>query len=229
MEQYRGRVLEARLDTMPIPPGQFPTDVDPRGALSGDWDIEATFVKGASPSELAPVVDIYDGEQREVLLIGAQHEDLVYRERSRARLLKLDQPDLRLPDVLAKVAPGDTVVVRVARRGFARCLRFQHREACPELTPGRSWSLLLYPEFVPDWVRAWLDLAWMFILFLPLGFWSERVRDLGVSGVAAGALVGLAVAVTRLGAPSLPELCFAGLGLLVGHAMRIVVPRGCQD
>ena len=222
MEQYQGSVVRARLDTMRIPPGRFPDRDDPRALLAGDWTLEAAVVKGPPPATLAPMVNIYDAERREVVLVGALREDLVFREWSRARLLRMDQPDLRLPGVMAAAAVGDTMHIVVRRRGGERCLELDGVSACPTFTPGRSWSLLLYPEGPPEWMRKGADLLWLALLVAPVGFWSERPRHLGVFGSATGLLIALAVAATRLTVPPAGEIVAAVLGLSAGYAIRLL-------
>ena len=198
MEAYDGSVVRARLDTMGIPPGRFPRRQDPRKLLMSDWRIDVTFVKGTPPRSLSPILNIYDEKHREVDLLGAEGQDFVFREGSRARAFRLDQPDLRLPGAIAATAEGDTAQAAVVRSGPDRCLTFETTSACPGFTPGRAWSLLLYPELGPVERRS-LDALWMFLLLLPVGFWSRNLRRLAAAGVATGLTVGLAVALTRSG------------------------------
>ncbi len=124
---------------------------------------------------------------------------------------------------MTAAAVGDTIHLRVARRGADRCLEVDGFSACPNLTPGRSWALLLYPEGLPAWMGKCADMLWIALLMAPVGFWSERRRHLGASGLAVGLLVGLAVAATRLAAPPASEVVAAVVGLLAGHAIRFAV------
>ncbi len=222
MEPYRGQVLEARLDSMGVPPGRFPPGAHPRRLLSGDWRLDARIVKGPPPTRLAPILNIYDGKRREVTMLGAVGQELVFRERTLATRVRLDDPALRVPGMLAGTPTGDTVAVGVMRRGGSRCLSVGGSERCPELTPGRAWALLL-PDSWSKGVRRSLDAVWMLLLLLPVGFWSERKRDAVTSGVAAGLLIGLAVAATRIGLPPWMEVGGAVLGVLVGYALRSAV------
>jgi hypothetical protein len=225
MDTYGGSVERARLDSMPIPPGRFPKRHDPRTLLLGDWTMEATAVKGLPPRALAPVLNLYDGREREVTMLGATGEDLVYRERSRARMFSLDQPDLRLPGALAAVGVGEPMELVVRRRGGERCLEVDGREACPGFTPGRAWSLLMYPEEVHTLTRRTLDAVWAFALLLPVGLWSRRWRNLALRALLAAAGIAIAIAVTRLTGPTLAEVAAALLGSLTGFAMRPVLAR----
>jgi len=223
MEHYDGSVVSARLDSIPLPSYRFPPRQHPRRMLTGDWSMDATVIKGTPPHSLAPIVNIYDGRQREVTLLGALGEDLVYRERSRARRFRLDQPDLRLHGVMAHAAVGDTVRLSVERRGPSRCLSFDALRGCPGFTPGRAWALLVYPEGSPRWVRRTLDALCTFVLLFPMGFWSERRKGVAAAGLVTGLLIGVAVAMTRLVAPPWTEVAGAAAGLLAGHEVRLWV------
>jgi hypothetical protein len=220
MDTYGGSVVQARLDTMRIPPGRVPRRHDPRALLFGDWTMEAAAVKGRPPRSLAPILNLYDARHREVTMLGATGEDLVYRERSRARAIRLDQPDLRLYGALTAVQVGDTMTLVVRRRGPERCLELQGRERCPGFSPGRAWALMLHPEEVGEGTRRRMDALCMFLLLVPVGFWSRRPRDLAGRGAAAAVGLAVAVALTRLVAPPWIEGVAALLGLAVGYALR---------
>jgi VanZ family protein len=222
MPAYDGRVVRAQLDTMRIPPGRFPRRHDPRKLLMGNWRIDVTFVKGTPPTSLSPILNIYDEKHREVDLLGAEGQDFVFRERSRALFLRLDQPDLRLEGAMAAAVAGDTVRAAVVRRGPDRCLTFQATSACPAFTPGRAWSLLMYPE-LGSGVRRTLDALWMLVLMLPVGFWSRDLRRLAAAGVTTGLTIGIAVALTRLVWPTWTEIGGAVIGLTAGHVLRLLV------
>ncbi len=220
MEQYDGSVVHARLDSIPLPSHRIPAGRHPRDILAGDWDMQVTAVKGPAPGSLAPILNIYDGKHREVTMLGAVGEDLVYRERSWARVLRFDQPDLRVPGVMAHAAVGDTVRLSVHRVGPKRCLSFDVHRVCLGFTPGRAWSLLLYPEGAAPWVGRMLDALCILMLFFPVGLWSERRREIAVSGLLTALLMGLAVAFTRLIVPPWTEMAAGVAGLLLGHATR---------
>jgi len=222
MPQYRGAVLHARLDSILIPPGRFPRRADPRSLLEGDWDIDLTFVKGPPPSALAPILNIYDARQREVLLLGAIGESFVFRERSRAQVLRFDYPDLRLPGVMASVAVGDTVHAAVLRQGPRRCLVFEATRACRAFTPGRAWSLLEYPHRLAPLERRLLDALWLCLLLVPVGFWSLDARRLAAAGGASALGIALAVALTRLAPPPWTQVAGALVGLLLGWGLRLL-------
>jgi hypothetical protein len=217
LEHYRGQVLEAGLDDLPIPPGVFPEVADPRAALEGPWDLSARVVKGAPPRDIASIVSIYDGHQREIVLLGAQGEDLVWRERTFAKALLLDHPDLRFPAALGAHATGDTVMLAVRRVGGERCLEVSGTERCGlGFTAGRAWGLLMYPEgFGTRW-GSLLDAVWMGLLLLPVGGLSRSLRSLAANAGLVAVGWGLATVTTRILFGPWTEVVGASCGCVLG-------------
>ncbi|MDT8342061.1 MAG: VanZ family protein, partial [Longimicrobiales bacterium] len=229
LDHYRGTLLDARLDGAPVPrgpyaPGPAAGGGSPRAALEGDFTLEAVVVKGPPPHGVAPVVSIYDGWQREILLLGAHREDLVFRERTRAQAVGLDFHDLRLRDALAPFAVGDTLTIGARRTDGVLCLRVDAGEVCGVgMTPGRTWGLLMNLEGAPPWFRTLLDALWMATLFVLVGVVGGGVRRTLLAGAAAVLAVLMVVAATPL-VPG-PWLDWAGLtlGVLAGAAARPLV------
>jgi hypothetical protein len=199
MPRYGGEVLSARLNRLPFPDGWFPSDRDAVEELSGDWVLEAVIVKGRRPTLISPLLIVLDGGQREVVVFGVQGDDLVLRERTLTKLARLDHPDLRSPRALQGVAPGDTVSVRVARRGPSACLSVAGEETCiMGFTPGRTWALLLYVEAPGERVRRLIDIVWIFTLFFPVGFFSTTRSRVFVNGLLLAGIMLSAILLTRL-------------------------------
>lgn len=246
-ETYRGRVLAARLGELSLSPGRMETDRSEaaRRAIRSGRPLAATVRTGPPPPGLASVVSLYDGEQRENVLLGLDGPDLVLRVRYRAADLDLSRPDLRLRGALAGVAPGDTVRLagwrpladaaaagprsrggadgprRVADADGERretwCLAAGERRGCGlGFPPGRGWSLLEHPEGLAPAALRGLDAAWIALLFLPLGLWGVR-RPPSAAGLAlaAGGLLA-APALTPLVAPGAVEAAGAAVGLGIG-------------
>jgi hypothetical protein len=126
---------------------------------------------------VASLVSIADDHQREILLLGPDRDDLVLRFRTWAGRFRLDGPDLRFLGATRGLAPGDTVVVTAWRNGWQYCLGLNRSERCGlGYSVANGWSLLLYPEGFPPWLRLALDYGWVAGLLLPVGFWT-RLRS----------------------------------------------------
>lgn len=227
MPRYEGTLLSARLDGFRVPDARFDEAVDARARLAGDWTLEARIVKGPPPAAVSPIVSVYDAAEAEILLLGAHGEDLVLRERTRAKALVLDHPDLRLVGALAAVSVGDTVRIGARRVGPARCLTVDEVERCGlGVTPGRTWSLLLYLEGPPEGVRRAVDAAWLFLLTFIVGALSATLRAASLHGLVVAAGVAAAVALTRLVAPPWWEVLAGLAGLAAGATVAVLAPRG---
>ncbi|HSG49634.1 MAG TPA: VanZ family protein, partial [Longimicrobiales bacterium] len=215
LDRYEGTLLEAWLDGEAVPRGPYPRGESPRGELEGDFTLEARVVKGPPPHGIAPVVSIYDGRRREILLLGAHGEDLVFRERTRAQAVGLDIHDLRVEDALAPYAVGDTLGLGARRVGGVICLRVADQDVCGAgVTPGRTWGLLMTLESAPPWFRLLLDAAWMATLFVLAGVVAGGARGVVLWAAVSAALVALAVAGTPLVAGPVAEW----VGLAAGIA-----------
>lgn len=218
MPQYEGALLSASLDGFPVPDTRFDDAVRAPERLASDWTISARAVKGAPPPAVSPILSVYDSLEAEILVLGAHGEDLVLRERTRAKSLLFDHPDLRLASALAPFAVGDTVTIGARREGERRCLSAGALERCGlGISPGRTWSLLLYLEGPPEAFRRLVDSAWLLTLLFAVGALSTSWRAAARNGVVVGLAIGVAVALTRLVVPPWWEVAAALGGLAMGR------------
>jgi VanZ family protein len=218
MPQYEGEVRSATLDGLSLPSTRLDSSVDAARRLAADWTIQARVAKGPAPDAVSPIVSIYDAEETEILVLGAYGDDLVLRERTRAKALRLDHPDLRLEGALAPHATGEVLAMGARRVGDSRCLSVDDVETCGlGFTPGRTWGLLLYLEGLSEQGRAVLDAAWMLALFVPIGLLADSPRSVAAAGVVAALGLSIAALVTRLTAPTWAEAAAACAGLVLGQ------------
>ena len=215
MTQYEGEVLEASLNDQPFPSYRLPAEPPHRRLLEVPWELAGTIVAGGPPRSVSPILSIYDRNRQEIMLVGAHHTDLIYRERNLARALRFDSPDVRILGGFLDVRAGDTVAVS-ATRGEELCLRIDGTERCGVgVTPGRSWGLLYYLEGPSESFRRIVDFLWLVSLFMPIGFFSLGMRGWSMgAGIGLGGL-GAAVLITPMVAPGLAEIvaCICGMSL----------------
>src|SRR3989441_12948996 len=190
------------------------------------FSLRVRAVAGPRPAAVAARFAVYDQPQREILLLGPDRDDLVFRLWTRAATWRLDRPDIRLVGALRAVAPGDSLDVTVhGRRGRYAVTVNSSATAALGFTVGSAWALLMYPESLPAWLKALLSLAWVAALFMPAGFWARTPRDGWVIGAALVAALLGAPAVTPLHATPFLQWAAAGLGALAAAAYRLVVER----
>jgi hypothetical protein len=227
LEWYRGRVLDARIDGTPLPRARIP-DAPVAAFVARSGRLAVRAIAGPPVPALAPLFRVADEAQREILLLGAERDALVLRYRRRAAAIRLDEPDLRFEHALRGVSQGDTVTVVAERDARAACVSPGSARHCvPLVTPGRGWSLVYYPEGLPDWARRSLDMLWLGGLAVVVG-WYAGMRRPALGGVALCAGV-LTLGPLALGIAATPptELLAAAAGWAVGAGMREMRrPRG---
>lgn len=228
-EWYRGRVLGAALDQDTLRPRPLADRKPVRAFIAGTRTLGVRFIAGPRTRSLAPLVSVFDARKQEIMLLGLDGDALVLRYRRHAADWRLDRPDLRFEGAARDWTPGDTLTLSVARMPPGACLTVGDATECVGGdTPGIAWTLLLYPESFPAWLRHLLNLLWLAGLTMLVGW---------CLGTPRAALAGGAFALAVLwwlpplfgAAPSPPaELAAAAAGLPVGVLLRGWVARAAQ-
>jgi glycopeptide antibiotics resistance protein len=229
LDLYQGQVLQASLSDFPIHQGALPRSDTIRSMLLAGENLQVDALAGPQTAALAPILSIYDAQQREIMVLGADRADAVFRLRTLGLGLGFDQPDLRAAGDLSAVGVGDRlrIVVQSAGRGY--CISVNGTRHCGlGFTLGRGWALLFYPErWSSGWRRA-MDIAWIALIFSLVGLFGCNRWSLPIDA-AALAIVWLGTLwINRNLSPSGWELASALAGLLTGDAvsrMRFVLLR----
>jgi len=187
MAHYEGELLTASIGDVSTGPGWVGEKAALDGEIARRSPIRLSFQAASPPAALAPVMRIGDRSQREALQIGALGPDLILRGWSPARVLKLDQPDVRWVGAMDGVAVGDTVTLVIDRGRDSVCMSIDGRERCnlaPSLADG--WGHILYLEGPPAWFRDLVSLMWAAGLggLMGLASGSRRSALAAVFGVA---------------------------------------------
>lgn len=230
LEHYGGRVLKSKLDGLDLEGATRvqPSDTVRRLLLQPRWTVH--FIAGAAPPSLAPIVSIYDEFRQEVMLLGAREGDVEYRQRLRAGMLRFDEPDLRVYGALHDVVPGDNVTLRWIADRERVCVSVNERMRCSHgYTVGDTWALLLFPDSWGRTARIAMCMAWLFGIFLPVGFVAYRWMELLV--ITAGTLVVLIGTPALIGFAMTPlwQVLMAILGLMNGHIAARLIRRREQS
>jgi hypothetical protein len=175
LETYDGTVLEAAVGDVRVPAASSWPGPLLREALSGGAPISVRATAGGQPPALASIFSIYDLERREVVLLGADRGDLVFRYRTRAARLRLDQPDVRASGAQRRLRPGEEFRAAASRAAPRLHLRLDgHDLGELGFTLGSGWGVLLYPEALPPWLKGLARIGWVALLMLPVGYWQRR-------------------------------------------------------
>src|SRR5690606_37896608 len=122
LEEYGGRVLDVRLGEVVVHSRRLEEGDEVRGLLHSGAALEIEAISGPPPTGLAPIFSISAGRRREVLLIGAEGNDVVYRYRTRATWARLQSPELRVAGALRGTRPGESLRITITRSGNGHCI-----------------------------------------------------------------------------------------------------------
>jgi hypothetical protein len=224
---YDGRVLDARVGDVRVPPGASLAQRELRGSLGAGAPIRVQGVAGSPTPRLASVFSIYDEDSVEILVVGRDGDDLVFREGVRAAVFRLHVPARRVGDLMAGVRKGDPVTLRVDKEGTTVCLSVNDRRECGVGRTAAAGRRLLYDrESWSEGARTGLDAVWLGLLLLPFGFWARRRWESYLGLAVAGAALFVAPSAVGLITPGPIELLGSTLGLLLGLGLRRGVDRG---
>lgn len=227
LDRFTGTVLGVTIAGDSLPSRRI---MDSRGLrerlLQSGGPVRANAVTGAAPAGLAPIVSIFDERHREILLLGQQQTDVVFRLRTRVSDVRLRPPAIRITDVVSPGA-GEPLQLTASYVGGYYRLRVETSGRVSERTiaasPNWGWSFFMPFEhyaFGPDF--RILTALWIAGLLLPLGYWMTRAGGQS-QPLTAGALIAVTLLVVpiffRLPAVHASEWAAAGLGLGVGHLL----------
>jgi hypothetical protein len=221
LQTYRGRILAASVGDREIRSGRNPDSAGIRDRLLRGDLLRVSAVAGPPVTALAPLLTIHDLYLREILLVGVEGDDLVYRFRTWAAALGLDNPELRLGGAVGAVRPGDALTITVAPRRIGHCIQVNADTTCGVgFTLGQGWALFLHAQRPPLWLQPALGALWMASLVVLSGYWARSGLGLGV--VAAVLVVSLLLlpGQTGLVATPLSEIGAAVIGFAGAISVR---------
>jgi hypothetical protein len=186
---------------------------------------DVTFLAAAPREGVAPIMSVHDRIGGEIVLIAANRADLVLRYWGNADILRLDHPDILIPNVFAGLRPGDTTTLSVEQHGGFFCGTTNGVRRCaPNLSVGRTWNLLISPESrtANANVPAFL---WLALSFFPIGFFARNLHTSAVAVVAI--LPALWLLPLEIGFAPVQWVELAGLlcGVLLAHGTALWVVR----
>jgi VanZ family protein len=224
LQPYAGRVLEADLDGEALPHGRLADSEVVAARLREDYALRVTAEAGRPPDGQAALLLVTDQERREILLLGPDAEDLVFRFHSRGERLGLEGARIRLAAALRGLSDGERFRVEAKRDAADLCLNLNGRQHCGlGFTIGDGWSLLL-----PDWHwlarhRRLFGAVWLGMLLFPLGYWGKPSRTTAVAWAAVLATLLLAPAATGLLSTPFAQVVGALGGAGAGACVRRVL------
>ena len=178
-DNFRGELLSATVNGEGVPSARL--GAADSAALHDDFVAgsavaRATVVAGPPTSFPAPIVSIFDLAQSEILVLGQDRRDLIFRIRMGTADHELHLPEIRLPGALA--IPGDTVHLAGGLRDGqlfvqARSRHFDQRRSAA-LSPSWGWMFVLPWHYAMGPEGRWLTTLWVAGLLFPVAFWTAR-------------------------------------------------------
>jgi VanZ like family len=222
LEWYGGRVLQASLDGLEIPPRALANSPRIREMLRSGAPIQVHALAGPQPSGLAPLFTIHDGHHSEIVLLGVDGDDIVFRYRRRAGDWGLVEPDIRIRGALRGVAWRDPLSIVVRRAASGYCVRVNAMERCGlGYTIGTGWALLLGGQPISLRLQPALSVIWLGALFFPIGLWARLGWAFVIRvALSLACLLILPSFIDLLPTPG-AEIAGAIGGLLAGYACRV--------
>jgi glycopeptide antibiotics resistance protein len=214
LETFPGEVLVATVQRRPRASGPLADAARVADAMRGGAVlVEARAAPGPATQGPAPIVSIFDSRHYEILLLGQDGDDAIFRVRAVANTLGLRAPGVRLRNALASSSPHasarrdtvemagsldrGTLLVRVRRDGSVR-------ETGIPLSAGLAWTLVLPFNVALSASALWLSALWLAALLVPAGYWARRgirrreTRAPGGAGVLFALLAVIAVLMLAL-------------------------------
>jgi hypothetical protein len=127
-----------------IPQGQRPHSPELRQRLLVGAPVQVQVLAGPPVPVLGPLLSLHDQDQREIMFLGSEQGDLIYRFRSRAAAAGLNAPELRVSGALRDLAPWDMLAITVSRDRYGYCLDVNDTSTCGlGFTLGMGWTFFL--------------------------------------------------------------------------------------
>jgi VanZ like protein len=180
-EPFAGEVISATVSGSSTANGTIFASESSRALAQRPIQVEVRLISGRSVDDWSPVFELV-GSHGPLLAVDVAGGDLAFRPPSRAYLLRLRGPGLRMAYALPS-EPGRTV--RLAAEERDHVLRASVmgpgslRSAVQELSPSFGWSLFIPFNYAFGPEVHWMTGLWIAALLLPIGYWSATAGDKG--------------------------------------------------
>lgn len=178
--KFGGTVVEAHVGGESLRNGRLRNTDAVRALLEQESIVVRATVEGGPPTEaLAPAVSIFDGEQQEVMLLGRDGNDLVFRVRRRATEMGLRTPTITVRNAFPPNGSDGADApfqLKGTLNGFVLAASSSTTTNSESRTmsfrPTNGWAYLLPVEDLYSENGKRFTIIWVAIVFFPLGYYA---------------------------------------------------------
>jgi VanZ family protein len=182
---FRGTVLSARIDDVPIPNTAIDDSRGVERLLLSGATIAVTVVPAQSTRKIAPIVRVAGAGRREIFLLAQEGDRFIFGVRTGAADLRARRPFFALSGVFPAGVPGDSTphdTLTLTARYAASVVRIHAYESSKSsgvvipINASLGWTLWLPFQWVIEGTRVErvISLIWIACLAIPFGYWTIR-------------------------------------------------------
>ncbi len=136
LDRWTGAVRGARVNAQPVPFQLRPERVLSARTADARLTLSAEVGAARPTRRLAPIVSVYDGQQREVAVLGGAGDELLLRVRTRAGAMGLRDPLVRIRWPASREADGRALrSVAATIEGRRWCISTEGTARCTSVSP----------------------------------------------------------------------------------------------
>lgn len=176
---FHGRLLEAKIAGVDVPSGPLLAREAFANRMRSGLTVSARIIPADTTPGPAPIVSVFDQRRREILLLGQEGADAIFRVRLASRTLGLRAPGVRLRHGVPspKAGSGDARSIWMFGYTDGQQLTVAAGQK-PALTasrlplsPGLGWTLFLPTDVALDYGAQWISALWLAVLMAPAAYW----------------------------------------------------------
>jgi hypothetical protein len=170
-----------------------------------------------------PFLRVSDKSHKDILFLGADHEDLRFRVRTRAMRAGFNSPGIVFRGVMRTLSPGKPFAVTLWPEDRHWCVDVNGTATCTTgFTIGAGWMLFYASHDLPVRLQMVLSGLWVAAMVWPIGFWARGRVETALAVVLLVMSVWVLPGVTGL-APTPPaEIGATVVGLFMGAALHLI-------
>lgn len=220
---YPGRVLSISVGDLLLSPGAVFDSSALHMRLRGGAPLRVRAQAVRHPiARPLPLLRVIGKDDKNILSLSADHEDLVWRVRTRATIAGFNSPDVLFRRVMRDLSPSEPFTVTLQQNHDRWCAGVNGTVTCaPGFTIGTGWALLFPSQYLSVPLQTVLNWFWIAALVWPVGFWARGHVETIVAGILLVMSIWVLPHVTNLAPIPLVEVGATMMGLLMGVALRL--------